>query len=133
MRAEYLLLLAGCVAITLPLEAVLGARVYRRPRILALSLLPVVVVFGAWDLLGIARGHWWYEPSRISGIMLPGRMPIEELLFFVVVPLCALLTFEGVHRVLALAARWRGRGVRPAAQAGQRTAAPRDGTGADRA
>lgn len=133
MRAEYLLLLAGCVAITLPLEAVLGARVYRRPRILALSLLPVVVVFGAWDLLGIARGHWWYEPSRISGIMLPGRMPIEELLFFVVVPLCALLTFEGVHRVLALAARWRGRAARPAAETAQHPEDTCDGAGADRA
>lgn len=109
MRAEYLLLLAGCLAITLPLEMVLGARVYRRPRALLRALLPVVIVFGAWDLLGIARGHWWYEPARISGITLPGGMPIEELLFFIVIPLCGLLTFEGVCRVAALAARWRSR------------------------
>lgn len=112
MRAEYLLLLAACVAITLPLELVLGARVYRRPRALILTLLSVVVVFGAWDLLGIALGHWWYEPSRISGIMLPGRMPLEELLFFLVVPLCGLLTFEGVQRVIELAGRWRHRSGR---------------------
>lgn len=109
MHGEYLLLLLGCVVITLPLELVLGARVYRRPRALLMALVPVVVVFGAWDLLGIARGHWWYEPSRISGITLPGHMPLEELLFFVVVPLCGLLTFEGVRRVLALAARLRDR------------------------
>ena len=31
-RYQYLLLMAGCLLITLPLEFVLRARVYRRPR-----------------------------------------------------------------------------------------------------
>ena len=41
-RFQYLLLMAACVAITLPLEFVLRARVYRRPVRLALALLPTV-------------------------------------------------------------------------------------------
>ena len=100
MHGEYLLLLAACLAITLPLEFILGARVHRRPRALLLALLPVLLVFGAWDLLGIHRGHWWYEPSRISGVHLPGGMPLEEALFFVVIPICALLTLEAVEILL---------------------------------
>lgn len=44
MRAEYLLLLAACLAITLPLELVLGARVYRRPRALLSAVAPVVTL-----------------------------------------------------------------------------------------
>lgn len=133
MHAEYLLLLGGCVLITLPLELVVGARVYRRPRAIAAALVPVIAVFGAWDLLGIHRGHWWYEPSRISGITLPGYVPLEELLFFVVIPLCGLLTFEAVRRLLDLARRARDRARRrhrearaardePAAAAGGRHA-----------
>lgn len=109
MHAEYLLLLAGCLAITLPLEWIFRARVYRRPISLLLALLPMLVVFIAWDWLGIVRGHWWYESSRITGIELPGGMPLEEVLFFLVVPICGLLTLESVRWGLGALRRWRAR------------------------
>jgi lycopene cyclase domain-containing protein len=95
----YLGLLTACLVVTLPLEMLLGARVYRRPRRLVLTLLPVVVVFCAWDILAIRAGHWMYDPRQTVGVLLPGRLPLEELLFFLVVPLCALLTFEAVRRL----------------------------------
>lgn len=99
---QYLMLLGGCVLLTLPLELVLGVRVYRSPRRLVLSLLPMLIVFGCWDVLGILRHHWWYEPRFISGVRI-GPMPVEELLFFLVVPICGLLTYESVGRVKELA------------------------------
>lgn len=102
---HYLLLLVACLVITLPLEFVLRARVYRRWRIAALSILPVLLLFSLWDLVGIARGHWWYAPGRITGLHLPGSMPIEELCFFLVIPLCGLLTYEAVGFVLGLLTR----------------------------
>lgn len=101
MHAEYLLLLALCLLVTLPLEFIFTARVYRRPRALLWALVPVIIIYSIWDLIGIARGNWSYVESRISGLVLPGHMPIEELLFFAVIPLCGLLTFESVRRVLA--------------------------------
>ena len=99
-RYQYLLLMAGCLAITLPLEFLLRARVYRRPALLVIALMPVVVAFSVWDLVGIRRGHWSYNPAYVTGLELPGRMPIEELVFFVVVPICGLLTYEAVGWVL---------------------------------
>ena len=99
-RYQYLLLMAGCLVITLPLELVLRARVYRQPRRLALALLPMLVVFLAWDVLGIVRGHWWYSERYTTGILLPLDVPLEEVVFFVVVPICALLTYEAVGTVL---------------------------------
>lgn len=96
---QYLALMGACLLITLPLEFVLGARVYRRPRAALAAIAPVVLVFAVWDLVGIVRGHWWYEPRFVSGIHL-GPMPVEELVFFVVIPLCALLTYEAVGSVL---------------------------------
>lgn len=96
---EYLLLMAGCLAVTLPLEFVLRARVYRRPVRLLLALLPAVVIFSAWDVLGIVREHWSYSPRFTTGILL-GVMPLEELVFFVVIPICGLLTYEAVGTVL---------------------------------
>lgn len=108
-RYQYLLLMAGCLLITLPLEFVLSARVYRRPRRLLLSLLPVLVLFVAWDILGIVRGHWRYSADYTTGILLPARVPLEELVFFLVIPVCGLLTYEAVGTVLGRVRQWRGR------------------------
>ncbi len=109
MTAEYLLLMGACVVITLPLEFLLCARVYRRPRRLLLAVLPLLVIFYVWDAVAIARGHWDYSPAHTTGWLLPASVPVEEAVFFVVIPLCGLLTFEAVGRMLARSARPRSR------------------------
>jgi lycopene cyclase domain-containing protein len=96
---SYLGMLAFCLLGTLPLEVWLGVRVYRRWRRLLLTLLPVVAVFVTWDLYAVAAGHWSFDPAQTVGVSLPGGVPVEELLFFVVVPTCAVLAFEAVRRV----------------------------------
>ena len=95
----YLAVLAFCLLGTLPLEVWLGVRVYRRPRRLLLTLLPVVAVFYLWDVYAIAAEHWTFDPAQTVGLVLPGGVPVEELLFFLVVPTCAVLAFEAVRRV----------------------------------
>lgn len=95
----YLAVLAFCLLGTLPLEVWLGVRVYRRPRRLLLTLLPVVAVFYLWDVYAIAADHWSFDPAQTVGLVLPGGVPVEELLFFVVVPTCAVLASEAVRRV----------------------------------
>lgn len=99
-RYQYLALLAGCLLITLPLELVLGARVWRRPRQLVAALVPVVVVFGLWDVVAIAQEWWGYSERYTTGWLLPGDLPVEELAFFLVIPVCSILTLEGVRAVL---------------------------------
>jgi lycopene cyclase domain-containing protein len=91
----YLLVLLGCVVVTLPLELVLGVCVYRRPRRLLFALAPVLVVFLCWDALAVHAGQWSYH--RLLGVRV-GNLPIEEVLFFLVVPTCAVLTLEAVRR-----------------------------------
>ena len=98
-----------CLLLTLPLEFVFGARVYRRFRSLLLALLPEVVLFTIWDIVGIARDHWTYNPRFVTGLRLPFRMPIEELVFFLVVPICGVLTYEAVGVVLGRVRRHRAR------------------------
>ena len=94
----YLAVLAFCLIGTAPLEVVLKTRVYARWRRLLLTLLPVVVVFGVWDVLAIRAGHWDYDSEQVTGVQL-GGLPLEELLFFVVIPICAVLTLEAVRAV----------------------------------
>lgn len=102
-------MLLGCLVGALWLEPVLRVGVLRRWRRLLLTLLPVAVVFTAWDLAAIAAGHWSFDPAQTTGVLLPGRLPLEELLFFLVVPVCAVLGFEAVRTVLARRERRRSR------------------------
>jgi lycopene cyclase domain-containing protein len=98
VRAVYLLVLLACLVGTAPLELVLHTRVYRRWRRLLLTLLPVFVVFTAWDVLAIRAGHWAYDPRQTTGVHL-GNVPLEELLFFLVIPTCSILALEAVRSV----------------------------------
>ena len=105
---QYLLVLGLCVAVTLPLEIIGGARVYRRPKALLATLLPVVAVFGGWDLIAVHHGEWSYNARYVLGLR-PGGLPLEEWLFFVVVPVCALLTYEALGRGTGALRSWAGR------------------------
>lgn len=97
----YVAMLAFCVLGTLPLELALRLRVYRRLRRLALTLLPVLLVFVPWDLYAIRHGQWRFDPAQTLDVRLPGGLPVEELAFFLVVPLAAVLTLEAVRAVRA--------------------------------
>ncbi len=99
-RYQYLLLMVGCLVITLPLEVVFGARVWRQPQRLLTAMALPVAIFVVWDVIAIARHHWTYNPRYVTGWNLPFDLPVEELAFFLVIPICSLLTLEAVRRVL---------------------------------
>ena len=107
---QYLIVLGACLAITAPLE-LFGAGVYRQAWRTAAAILPVAAVFVVWDLVAIAAHIWTYNPRFVTGIDLLGRVPIEELLFFIVIPLCGLLTYNAVDTILGLLHRLRNRSV----------------------
>jgi lycopene cyclase domain-containing protein len=98
-RFQYLGLMVACLAITLPLEFVLGARVYRQPKRTAMAIAPAFVAFVLWDLWASSRGTWGFDDRYTIGVRLPGGMVVEELAFFVVIPLCTLLTLEAVRSI----------------------------------
>jgi lycopene beta-cyclase len=100
-RLQYLGLMLGCLLLTLPLEFVFDARVWRRPRRLLTALTPAFLVFVVWDLWASATETWRFNRAYTIGLRLPGGMAVEELLFFVTIPVCALLTLESVRNVLS--------------------------------
>ena len=94
----YAAVLGACLLLTLPLEFVFKAGVYGRITRTAMAVLPVAAVFAVWDLLATGAGWWWFGEDRVLGLFV-GPLPIEEWLFFLVVPVCALLTVESVRRL----------------------------------
>jgi lycopene cyclase domain-containing protein len=95
----YASMLLFVVVATVPLELVLRARVYARPRRLALTLLCVAPVFVLWDVLATNAGHWSFDLTQTLGLVVVGDLPLEEVLFFVVVPVASVLTLEAVRSV----------------------------------
>lgn len=95
MTLLYLAVMLACLVGTLPLELFLRTRVYSRWRRLLLTLTPVLAVFLTWDALAIRAGQWSYR--HLVGLRI-GNLPVEEVVFFLVIPTCAVLTLEAVRR-----------------------------------
>jgi lycopene cyclase domain-containing protein len=81
------------------LEIVLRTRVLRRGFRLLLAMAPGVVLFMLWDMYAVSQGHWYFDTDRILEVYLPAGVPLEELLFFIVIPLASVLTIEAVRSV----------------------------------
>lgn len=98
-RFSYVAVLVFVLAGSLWLELVLRTRVLARPRRLLAVLVIVVWPFLVWDAYAISQGHWWFDEERILGIYLPSEIPIDELCFFMVIPIASILTLEAVRSV----------------------------------
>jgi len=96
-RYSYLAVLAACIAGTLFLVFGLRARVYSKPRRLLLTLIPVVLIFTLWDVYAISRGHWTFDALQVTGVIVVAHVPLEEVCFFIAIPICSILTLEAVR------------------------------------
>lgn len=102
MRAEYLLFDLVILAVPLLVGAWRPAWFYHRMGAALRATLVVAVPFVVWDA-AVAGRHWWFHPAYVLGVEAFG-LPVEELLFFVAVPLACLFTWEtvlGAARVTA--------------------------------
>ena len=93
---SYVAMLAFCLAGTLPLVPAFRLRVLRQPRRLLLAVLLGGSPFLLWDLYATRAGHWWFDPNQTLPWRLAG-LPLEEIAFFVVIPLVSVLTYEAVR------------------------------------
>ena len=81
------------------LEIVLKIKVLKRFKRVAFSILPVAIPFIIWDAYAVANNHWSFDSNQILGIYGPFNIPLEEFLFFLIVPIAAIMTIEGVRSV----------------------------------
>jgi lycopene cyclase domain-containing protein len=97
-------MLVFCLAGTLPLVPAFRLRVLRQPRRLLLTIVGAGAPFLLWDLYATRAGHWRFDPAQTLPWRVAG-LPLEEVAFFVVIPVVTVLTYEAVRAV--------GRGGRP--------------------
>ena len=96
----YLGVLLGCLVCAGWLEPVLKVGVLARRRRVMRTIALVAVPFLIIDVAAVLAGWWWFDTDAVVGAILPGGIPVEEVLFSVVVPVCAILGFEAVRTVL---------------------------------
>lgn len=103
----YLGVLAFIVIASWWLEFAFRVRVLRDPRRLMLTLIIVIPIFLAWDAFAVSQGHWFFDYTQMTGIIGPFGLPLEEYLFFIVVPIAAILSYESVNSLLSALRKWR--------------------------
>lgn len=84
------------------LEIALKVRVLRRIRRAMMAIAPVALCFLLWDAYAIANKHWYFDKQQIIGLFGPLNIPLEEYLFFIVIPLAAIMTIEAVRNVKSI-------------------------------
>lgn len=95
----YMAMLSFTVVGSFWLEIFIKVGVLRRIKLVFRALIPGALIFLLWDAYAISRGHWKFDRHQILGIFGPGHIPLEEYLFFLIVPIAAVMTIEAVTKV----------------------------------
>lgn len=99
LKFGYVAMLTFTVVGSFWLEIVLKIRVLKRIKRALMSIIPIAILFLIWDAYAVASGHWKFDPDQVLGIYGPFGIPLEEYLFFIIVPMAAIMTIEGVRSV----------------------------------
>ena len=91
-----LLFIAFCAAgVTLAFKI----RITNFWRIFLLTDASILVIYLAWDIWAILKKNWYFDKSQILNIYLIPKVPIEEVLFFIIVPLITVLTYTALSKL----------------------------------
>ena len=96
--SDYMKVLLISVSLPLVLSFYPPLQFYRNWRALLKSIGLVLLIFGGWDVIATARGHWSFNPEGVMPYKII-NLPLEEVLFFVVIPFCCIFTWEAINYI----------------------------------
>lgn len=98
MNSHYTYLLIDVLTILFPLAFSFEKKVmfYKQWKYLWVGIVVTGAFFIAWDVLFTQQGVWSFNEKYITGLQL-GNLPIEEWLFFIVVPYSCVFIYECVQ------------------------------------
>jgi len=59
----------------------------------------ILGIYLVWDFWAVNKGSWFFDAKQIIGWKLFNQLPIEEILFFVIVPLMTVLTYLALSKL----------------------------------
>ena len=94
----YLVMLIFTFLGSIWLQIFLKVRVLQQVRRLVMTIFPVLTIFMVWDFAAISMSHWTFDSQQMLPLKRFFGIPVEEIIFFLVVPLATILTFEAVRK-----------------------------------
>ena len=74
-------------------------KITRLWRAFLLTDICIVISYLLWDYWAIVKGNWYFDQRQILTIHLLPKVPLEELLFFIVVPLTTIITYQALLKL----------------------------------
>ena len=59
----------------------------------------ILLIYTAWDIWAVENHNWRFDSAQILGLRIFAGLPIEEILFFIVVPLMTVLTYLALSKI----------------------------------
>ena len=98
LMSKYMLVLVLSGAIPFLVSFWPPLKFWRNWRALLYTIGLILIIFGAWDIFATWRGHWQFNPAGVWPIRVI-NLPLEEILFFVVIPFCCIFTWEAIRYI----------------------------------
>ena len=95
MQWLYFILLGGSVLFPLAWSFERRVTYYKKWKYLFPSIFLTAFFFLVWDELFTRRDIWGFNDTYITGLKL-GSLPLEEILFFVIIPFSCVFIYECV-------------------------------------
>jgi lycopene cyclase domain-containing protein len=89
----YLLILIASLSAPVILSFDNKVQFYKNLKYILPSILLTAAIFWIWDIKFIESGVWSFNSSYTIGMSVKG-MPVEEWLFFIVIPYCCMFIYE---------------------------------------
>lgn len=89
----YFLILAASIAGPFALSFDKKVAFYKKWKYLFPAIILPAFIYIAWDIFFTAKGVWSFNENYITGFKI-ANLPIEEVLFFIVVPYCCVFIYE---------------------------------------
>jgi lycopene cyclase domain-containing protein len=100
----YFIILAASLAGPLLLSFDKKVAFYKNWKYLFPAMVIPALLYIAWDIYFTAKGVWSFNEAYITGIKII-NLPIEEVLFFFVVPYCCIFIYECIRSYFPAAAK----------------------------
>lgn len=96
---SYLAVIAFVLICAIGVNLGFGLRIGRQWRELLLTELAILVIYLSWDSWAIAKKSWFFDARQIVNVDPLPKVPIEEVLFFIIVPLMIILTYQALLKL----------------------------------
>ena len=98
-KFHYALVLLFIAVCAVGVNASFRLKISRHWRIFLATDAVILALYTAWDVWAIENHNWRFDSAQILGLRIFAGLPIEEILFFIVVPLMTVLTYLALSKI----------------------------------